>query len=109
MPTMANESCPSREGWNLSFDCSDGASTSDSMRRQGCRVQWCACQQRDKSEGERSTSVHECRTQVRRRIAVNAYTSAHCTSLRTDTNSFGPCETERSPGPYAIDGIPSAA
>lgn len=50
-----------------------------------------------------------CRTQERRRIAVKAYTSAHCTSLRTDTNSFGPCETERSPGPYAIAGTPSAA
>ena len=34
--------------------------------------------------------VHECRVQERRRIAVNAYTSAHSTSLRTDTNSFGP-------------------
>ena len=35
----------------------------------------------------------------RSRIAVRAYTSAHSSSLGTDTNSCGPWATESRPGP----------
>ena len=47
--------------------------------------------------GVHADTMYDCRAQESRLSAVNAYTSAQCTSLRRDTNSFGPCDTEGSP------------